>query len=87
MDSFGEDSSVEQIFADIRIEGLQDTLNMVQSKLSATEFESFKELQMIIDTLREYVEPFNDEGFDTIYRRVKIYLPLSSILLSPATIR
>ncbi|APD40293.1 hypothetical protein BOW62_03370 [Chlamydia trachomatis] len=79
LDSFGEDSSVEQIFADIRIEGLQDTLNMVQSKLSATEFESFKELQMIIDTLREYVEPFNDEGFDTILQTSK---DLSSAIIN-----
>ncbi|AEJ77610.1 hypothetical protein FTN76_04675 [Chlamydia trachomatis] len=79
LDSFGEDASIEQVFADIRIEGLQDTLNMVQSRLSATEFESFKELQMIIDTLREYVEPFNDEGFDTILQTSK---DLSSAIIN-----
>ncbi|WP_206167389.1 CT620/CT621 family type III secretion system effector [Chlamydia muridarum] len=64
--AFGEDGSIEQIFADIRIEGLQDVLNIVQSKLSPEEFESFQELQTVIDTLREYVEPFDAEGFNTI---------------------
>lgn len=64
--AFGEDASIEQVFADIRIEGLQDILNIVQTKLSPEEFASFQELQTLIDTLREYVDPFHTEGFDTI---------------------
>ncbi|WP_080129694.1 CT620/CT621 family type III secretion system effector [Chlamydia suis] len=64
--AFGEDASIEQVFADIRIEGLQDILNIVQTKLSPEEFASFQELQSLIDSLREYVDPFHTEGFDTI---------------------
>lgn len=64
--AFGEDASIEQVFADIRIEGLQDILNIVQTKLSPEEFASFQELQSLIDSLREYVDPFQTEGFDTI---------------------
>lgn len=64
--SFGEDSSIEQVFADMRIEGLQDVLNIVQTKLSPEEFASFQDLQDVIDTLREYVGPFDSEGFNTI---------------------
>ena len=64
--ALGEDASIEQVFADIRIEGLQDILNIVQTKLSPEEFASFQELQSLIDSLREYVDPFQTEGFDTI---------------------
>ncbi|WP_080121599.1 CT620/CT621 family type III secretion system effector [Chlamydia suis] len=64
--ALGEDASIEQVFADIRIEGLQDILNIVQTKLSPEEFTSFQELQSLIDSLREYVDPFQTEGFDTI---------------------
>ncbi|WP_080128733.1 CT620/CT621 family type III secretion system effector [Chlamydia suis] len=64
--ALGEDASIEQVFADIRIEGLQDILNIVQTKLSPEEFASFQELQSLIDLLREYVDPFQTEGFDTI---------------------
>lgn len=64
--ALGEDASIEQVFADIRIEGLQDILNIVQTKLSPEEFASFQELQSLIDALREYVDPFQTEGFDTI---------------------
>ena len=64
--ALGEDASIEQVFADIRIEGLQDILNIVQTKLSPEEFASFQELQSLIDALREYVDPFHTEGFDTI---------------------
>lgn len=64
--ALGEDASIEQVFADIRIEGLQDILNIVQTKLSPEEFASFQELQSLIDSLREYVDPFQTEGFNTI---------------------
>ncbi|WP_080125644.1 CT620/CT621 family type III secretion system effector [Chlamydia suis] len=64
--ALGEDASIEQVFADIRIEGLQDILNIVQTKLSPEEFASFQELQSLIDSLREYVDPFQAEGFNTI---------------------
>lgn len=64
--ALGEDASIEQVFADIRIEGLQDILNIVQTKLSPAEFASFQELQSLIDSLREYVDPFQTAGFDTI---------------------
>lgn len=64
--ALGEDASIEQVFADIRIEGLQDILNIVQTKLSPEEFASFQELQSLIDSLREYVDPFHTEGFNTI---------------------
>lgn len=64
--ALGEDASIEQVFADIRIEGLQDILNIVQTRLSPEEFASFQELQSLIDSLREYVDPFQAEGFDTI---------------------
>lgn len=64
--ALGEDASIEQVFADIRIEGLQDILNIVQTKLSPEEFASFQELQSLIDSLRECVDPFQTEGFDTI---------------------
>ncbi|MDY4960764.1 MAG: CT620/CT621 family type III secretion system effector [Chlamydia suis] len=64
--ALGEDASIEQVFADIRIEGLQDILNIVQTRLSPEEFASFQELQSLIDSLREYVDPFQTAGFDTI---------------------
>lgn len=65
-DCYGESQQLVQVFADSRIEGFQDVLNVVKSKLTAEEFENFLPLEEKLDDLRSAVQPYDEDELNQI---------------------
>ncbi|AQT77690.1 CT620/CT621 family type III secretion system effector [Chlamydia gallinacea] len=65
-DCYGESQQLIQVFADSRIEGFRDVLNVVKSKLTTEEFESFLPLEEKLDDLKNAVQPYDENELNQI---------------------
>ncbi len=63
---YGNADQLAQIFADGRIEGLKDVLNVVKGKLTEEEYSIFLEIQKELESLQTSVQTYDQEKFDRI---------------------
>ncbi|EQM63051.1 hypothetical protein H359_0080 [Chlamydia ibidis 10-1398/6] len=63
---YGNEETLVQVFADGRVEGLQDILNVVLSKLSEEDSSIFADLITELDELRTQTENFDEAGLARI---------------------
>ncbi|WP_206514995.1 CT620/CT621 family type III secretion system effector [Chlamydia psittaci] len=63
---YGNADQLAQVFADGRIEGLKDILNVVKGKLTEEEYSIFLELQQELESLQTSVQTYDQDKFDRI---------------------
>ncbi|EPJ28180.1 CT620/CT621 family type III secretion system effector [Chlamydia psittaci] len=63
---YGNADQLAQVFADGRIEGLKDILNVVKGKLTEEEYSIFLELQQELENLQTSVHTYDQDKFDRI---------------------
>ncbi|EPP36242.1 effector from type III secretion system family protein [Chlamydia avium] len=63
---YGEATQLIQVFADSRIEGFQDVLNVVKSLLTTEQFTDFLPLETKLNELRTTVQPYDDDELNQI---------------------
>ncbi|BEU43704.1 hypothetical protein GWI_02125 [Chlamydia psittaci str. Frances] len=63
---YGNADQLAQVFADGRIEGLKDVLNVVKGKLTEEEFSIFLEIEKELASLQASVQTYDQEKFDRI---------------------
>ncbi|AFS25319.1 CT620/CT621 family type III secretion system effector [Chlamydia psittaci] len=63
---YGNADQLAQVFADGRIEGLKDVLNVVKGKLTEEEYSIFLEIQQELESLQTSVQTYDQEKFDRI---------------------
>ncbi|AAP04770.1 CT620/CT621 family type III secretion system effector [Chlamydia caviae] len=65
-EKYGNSTQLSQVFADGRIEGLKDVLNVVKTKLTDEEFAIFLEIEKELNDLQSAVRTYDQEKFDSI---------------------
>ncbi|QVE49547.1 CT620/CT621 family type III secretion system effector [Chlamydia crocodili] len=65
-EKYGNATQLAQVFADGRVEGLKDILDVVKSKLTEKEFTIFLGIQEELDQLQSSVKTYDQEKFDRI---------------------
>ncbi|WP_172600766.1 CT620/CT621 family type III secretion system effector [Chlamydia abortus] len=63
---YGNADQLAQVFADGRIEGLKDVLNVVKGKLTEEEYSIFSEVEKALASLQTSVHNYDQEKFDFI---------------------
>ncbi|AUS59438.1 Protein of uncharacterised function, DUF582 [Chlamydia abortus] len=63
---YGNADQLAQVFADGRIEGLKDVLNVVKRKLTEEEYSIFSEVEKALASLQTSVHTYDQEKFDLI---------------------
>ncbi|MEF9519542.1 CT620/CT621 family type III secretion system effector [Chlamydia crocodili] len=65
-EKYGNANQLAQVFADGRVEGLKDVLDVVKTKLTEEEFSIFLEIQEELGQLQSSVKTYDKEKFDRI---------------------